>query len=82
MIIPASQFVDDNGASPEAFAGTGVNGFAHLFINGMLQESRIFSLSSAALTLMLSEGDIIFAGTPIIVETVEYFVQFVQNQTT
>ncbi|WP_224726926.1 DUF4183 domain-containing protein [Paenibacillus vietnamensis] len=80
--IPASQFVDDNGASQGMFFGTGINGFAHIFINGMLQEGRMYRVSQGALTLFLSEGDVIFAGTPIIVETVEYFVQFIQNQPT
>jgi hypothetical protein len=67
--ISANQFTDDEGNPPLAFAGTGAGSYANLFINGMLQEGRLYTLVPAALTLELGQ-DMIGAGTPIIVENV------------
>ncbi|WP_148501073.1 DUF4183 domain-containing protein, partial [Paenibacillus rubinfantis] len=67
--IAANQFTDDEGNPPLAFAGTGAGSYANLFINGMLQEGRLYTLVPAALTLELGQ-DMIGAGTPIIVENV------------
>lgn len=67
--IPATQFTDDEGNTPFTFAGTGAGTYANLFINGMLQEGRLFTLEPAALTLELGQ-DMIGAGAPIIVENV------------
>lgn len=72
--IPAEQFTDDAGNSPLAFAGFGSGAYANLFINGMLQEGRLYTLEPQVLTLELGQ-DMIRAGTPIIVEIVRITAQ-------
>ncbi|WP_339302118.1 DUF4183 domain-containing protein [Paenibacillus sp. FSL K6-2441] len=67
--IPANQFTDDEGETPAVFAGIGGGSYTNLFINGMLQEGRLFVLEPESLTLLLGQ-DMIGAGTPIIVENV------------
>ncbi|MGP0583916.1 DUF4183 domain-containing protein [Paenibacillus timonensis] len=72
--IPANQFTDDKGSPPLAFAGTGAGSYANLFINGMLQEGRLYTLEPVVLTLELGQ-DMIVAGTPIILENVQITAQ-------
>lgn len=74
--IPASQFFDDEGAAAKQFAGVGSNGYSNLYINGLLQEGSLYNLTASTLSLNIS-GDVIYEGTPIIVETVEFNVQIV-----
>lgn len=74
VVVSAAQFTDDEGNSPLVFAGTGAGAYANLFINGMLQEGRLFTLEPASLTLELGQ-DMIFAGTPIILENVQITAQ-------
>ncbi|WP_213621671.1 DUF4183 domain-containing protein [Paenibacillus sp. J53TS2] len=72
--IPANQFTDDEGSPPLAFAGTGAGSYANLFINGMLQEGRLYTVEPVVLTLELGQ-DMIVAGTPIILENVQITAQ-------
>ncbi|MCK8488417.1 DUF4183 domain-containing protein [Paenibacillus sp. MBLB2552] len=72
--IPANQFTDDKGSQPLAFAGTGAGSYANLFINGMMQEGRLYTLAPESLTLELGQ-DMIVAGTPIILENVQITAQ-------
>ncbi|WP_264083701.1 DUF4183 domain-containing protein [Paenibacillus sp. BJ-4] len=53
----------------------GSNSYTNLYINGMIQESTLYSLTPASLTIHLNEGDIISPGTPIIVEIVQFSVR-------
>lgn len=76
IVIPASQFMEDGGSSTTEFTGIGLNSYLNVYINGLMQESSLYRLSADALTLNI-EGDIIFAGTPIIVEIVQFFAQIV-----
>ncbi|WP_084662832.1 DUF4183 domain-containing protein [Paenibacillus fonticola] len=71
VTIPATEFVDDDGHPPAAFAGMGPNSFSNLYMNGVLQGSNLYSLTPAALTLILEE-DTVLAGTPVIVENVAF----------
>ncbi|MCA1296327.1 DUF4183 domain-containing protein [Paenibacillus sp. alder61] len=70
ITIQANQFTDDEGKTAAAFAGLSESSYTNLFINGVLQEKRLYSISSTALTLDLG-SDIILAGTPVIIENVE-----------
>lgn len=76
IVIPASQFMEDGGALTTEFTAIGLNSYANVYINGLLQEGSLYRLSTDALTLNI-DGDIIFAGTPIIVEIVQFFAQIV-----
>ncbi|WP_256257547.1 MULTISPECIES: DUF4183 domain-containing protein [unclassified Paenibacillus] len=69
--IPAASFTDDLGAAITGLPEAGPSGYTHLFINGVLQESRLYSLSPEGMTLYL-DGDVILQGTPIIVEIVQF----------
>lgn len=70
VILSAERFTDDIGKPVKAFPQDSRSSYNNLFINGMLQEGRLYSLQDTAMTLDLGE-DRIWAGTPVIVEHVE-----------
>lgn len=74
VTISANQFFNDEGVFTQEFTGIGLNSYSNLFINGLLQEGSLYSLTAAALTLNIV-GDVIYEGTPIIVETVQFQAQ-------
>ncbi|AJW69300.1 hypothetical protein GMA19_03477 [Paenibacillus polymyxa E681] len=75
VTIMADQFSVDG--VQEAFQrfNVGSNSYANLYINGMIQESTLYSLTPASLTIHLNEGEAILSGTPIIVEIVQFSVR-------
>ncbi|MCV4231884.1 DUF4183 domain-containing protein [Virgibacillus sp. LDC1] len=73
--ISAQQFTDDDG-NPFQSIEVGPNTSSTVYINGMIQEGRIYTLSSEALTLF-SPGDVLLAGTPILLEVLYLTVQVV-----
>ncbi|KAF6578521.1 DUF4183 domain-containing protein [Paenibacillus sp. EKM212P] len=75
VTIMADQFSVDG--VQEAFQrfNVGSNSYANLYINGMIQESTLYSLTPASLTIRLNEGEAILPGTPIIVEIVRFSVR-------
>ncbi|UUZ90337.1 DUF4183 domain-containing protein [Paenibacillus sp. P25] len=56
------------------FEGLGPDAFNNLYINGILQESGSYGVSDSALTFSPAGGTI-YAGTPIILETVRLSAQ-------
>ncbi len=76
VTIRAEQFSADG--VQEAFQQfyIGPNSYTNLYINGMIQESTLYSLTPASLTIHLSEGESILSGTPIIVEIVQFSVRY------
>lgn len=77
IVIPANQFIDDNGVMTIVFSGIGPSSYANVYINGILQQDSLYTVSANALTLSLEQGDIIFQGTPIILETVQFSAQII-----
>ncbi|MEC0183003.1 DUF4183 domain-containing protein [Paenibacillus peoriae] len=75
VTIMADQFSVDG--VQEAFQRfhVGSNSYANLYINGMIQESTLYSLTPVSLTIHLNEGETISSGTPIIVEIVQFSVR-------
>ncbi|SFR23374.1 MULTISPECIES: DUF4183 domain-containing protein [Paenibacillus] len=75
ITIMADQFSVDG--VQEAFQrfNVGSNSYANLYINGMIQESTLYSLTPLSLTIRLNEGEAILSGTPIIVEIVQFSVR-------
>ncbi|WP_379390301.1 DUF4183 domain-containing protein [Paenibacillus lentus] len=69
--VAAAEFTDDEGTKAAEFKGMGINGYSNLYINGVLQEGSLYSLTTADLTLIL-EVDTVLAGSPITVENVEF----------
>lgn len=73
QIIYAYMFSDDEGNRVTQFPSIGPNGYVNLFINGILQEGNGYSVNVNALTIK-GIGGTIYAGTPIIIEVVKFFI--------
>jgi hypothetical protein len=72
--IPANQFTNDDGESVVEFTDSDQNSYVNLYINGIMQAGDSYRISTNALTIK-ADQDTIFAGTPIIIETVQSSVQ-------
>ncbi|MBA9087180.1 hypothetical protein FHR92_003662 [Fontibacillus solani] len=70
VAIPSRQFIDDSGNPAADFAGLGPNGFNNLYINGIIQPGNVYHVSPLSLSFP-TQSSTIYAGTPIIVETVK-----------
>lgn len=73
MVLPAGKFTDDSGEGTNSFQGVSPSGYSNLYLNGVMQEGRTFSIHPAALTLHLGP-DMILVGTPVIIENVEFTI--------
>lgn len=69
--IPAHDFTDDQGRPVKFFSNIRTHSHTNLFINGMLQEGRIYKVSPHNL-MIHSAGNDIIAGTPIIMEVLSF----------
>lgn len=76
FVISADQFTDDDGNPASQSIPVGPNTSSTVYINGMIQEGRIYTLTPEALTLY-SPGDVLLAGTPILLEVLYLTVQVV-----
>lgn len=74
--INANLFWDDNGNQVTAFTIFQPNGYVNLFINGVMQEGGIYTITPASLVLN-ADNATIYRGTPIIIESLGFI-----NQTT
>ncbi|MEK4387352.1 DUF4183 domain-containing protein [Solibacillus sp. FSL W7-1464] len=71
VILPANLFSDDNGNLVTEFEIFNPNGYVNLYINAVMQEGGIYTVTSASLTILPNNGTI-FAGTPIIIESLGF----------
>lgn len=69
IVIQASHFSNIDGVMIDRFDGIDPGHTYRLFVNGTRQESDIYELTESNLTLKINNGDIIYEGTPIVVET-------------
>jgi hypothetical protein len=76
FVISDQQFTDDDGNPTFQSIEVGPNSSSTVYINGMIQEGRIYTLTPEALTLY-SPGDVLLAGTPILLEVLYLTVQVV-----
>lgn len=76
LTIPAHDFTDDQGRPVKFFTNIRLHSHTNLFINGMLQEGRIYKVSPHSL-IIHSAGNHIIAGTPIIIEVLCFSVRIV-----
>ena len=76
FVISAGQFTDDDGNHTFQSISVGQNTSSTVYINGMIQEGRIHTITSEALTLY-SPGDVLLAGTPILLEVLYLTAQVV-----
>jgi hypothetical protein len=74
VVIPANQFTNDNGAVTSTFGDLGLTSYNNLYINGILQESSLYSVTESALTINLI-NQTIYSDTPIILEIVRFSAQ-------
>jgi hypothetical protein len=74
VALPANEFTNDEGIFTTAFTGTGQNSYSNLYLNGILQEGSLYNLNEDALTIN-PNNQTIFSGTPIILETIQFFAQ-------
>jgi hypothetical protein len=74
VTIPAYEFTNDEGTFITAFTDNGQNSYSNLYINGILQEGSLYSLNKSALTIDFN-NQIIYSGTPIILEIIQFFAQ-------
>jgi hypothetical protein len=74
--IPANQFTNDDNEPIVGFTDINQNSFANLYINGIMQMGESYRVNPSALTI-LDNNNTIFAGTPIILETVQLSVQLI-----
>jgi hypothetical protein len=72
VAIPANLFTDDAGNAIAVFPSLGSNSYTNLFINGILQEGNVYSIVPIALNFT-PQGNIIYAGSPIILEILQFF---------
>ncbi|WP_342415989.1 DUF4183 domain-containing protein [Paenibacillus sp. FSL R10-2782] len=72
--IPISQFTNDDGKMVSQLPKLGANSYTNLYINGVLQESRLYQISSTTLTVELEEA-LVIAGTPFIFEVFQFTLQ-------
>ncbi len=73
QIIPANQFKNDQGNLVTYFPKIMQNGYSNLYINGVMQESGIYTININGLTIK-NIGGTVYADTPIIIEIVEFFI--------
>lgn len=76
--IPAASFTTDDGGPAAGFEGLGPNGYADLYINGILQPGGLYGVEPAALTIDAG-GGAIYAGTPIILAVVQWTAKVVPS---
>jgi hypothetical protein len=69
--IAANQFINDDGETVNHFKDFGQNGYFNLYINAVLQEGKLYTVSKESLTLIATEQSI-SSGTPIILESVGF----------
>ncbi|CAM4440022.1 DUF4183 domain-containing protein [Paenibacillus xylanexedens] len=69
VVIPATEFTNDDGDSITEFAGVGLTSFNNLYINGIVQPGNSYSVSAESL-FFSSQNGVIFAGTPITIEII------------
>ncbi|MFJ7971847.1 DUF4183 domain-containing protein [Psychrobacillus sp. NPDC096389] len=69
--IPANLFWNDNSDTVIEFNIYNPNGYANLYINAVLQEGGMYTVTSDSLTITPNVATI-YAGTPIIIESVGF----------
>jgi len=74
--IPAGEFVNDAGEPVTDFAGLGPNAFNNLFINGILQPGNFYEAGPDGL-FFPPQNSTIYAGTPIVLETVQLTINVI-----
>ncbi|WP_314004195.1 DUF4183 domain-containing protein [uncultured Paenibacillus sp.] len=67
--IPAASFSDDNGNAVTNLPSTPANGYINVYVNGLLQEAGLSTLSTTQLVLSTTAAP---AGVPVVLEVSDY----------
>lgn len=67
--IPAASFSDDNGDPVVALPTIPTSGYINVYVNGVLQEAGLSTLTTASLVL---DTILAVAGTPVVLEVVDF----------
>lgn len=73
-ILPATLFWNDQTDPITEFVTFSPNGYVNLYINAVMQEGGIYTLSNTALTITPYDGTL-FRGTPIIIESLGFTIK-------
>ncbi|WP_418301127.1 DUF4183 domain-containing protein [Lysinibacillus fusiformis] len=73
-ILPATLFWNDQTNPITEFVIFSPNGYVNLYINAVMQEGGIYTLSNTALTITPYDGTL-FRGTPIIIESLGFTIK-------
>jgi len=73
LVLHPGQFSDDAGEPASGFMDFGQDGYFNLYVNGVLQEGKLFKADADKLTIVAT-GQSILKGTPIILESVGFQV--------
>lgn len=73
LVLFPSQFVDDEGETVAKFMDFGHGGYFNLYINGVLQEGKLYHVNSDTLTIVAT-GQNIYKGTPVILESIGFII--------
>lgn len=76
--IPANQFMNDAGVPVADLTALGPNSFHNLYINGILQPGSAYKINSSNL-FFPPQSSTIYAGTPIVIETVQLLATVTVN---
>ncbi|QLG36741.1 DUF4183 domain-containing protein [Paenibacillus sp. E222] len=78
VTIPAVEFANDEGGIVSEFAGIGLTSFYNLYINGIVQPGNSYEVNKVML-FFPSQGGVLFAETPIILETIQLTVNIING---
>lgn len=67
--IPAASFLDDNGVAVVALPDVPTSGYINVYVNGVLQEAGLSTLTTASLVLDTTAA---VAGTPVVLEVADF----------
>lgn len=76
--VPANQFMNDAGVPVADLTALGPNSFNNLYINGILQPGSAYNINSSNL-FFPPQSSTIYAGTPIVIETVQLLATVTVN---
>ncbi|WP_372631681.1 DUF4183 domain-containing protein [Cohnella sp.] len=71
VAIPATAFVNDDGAPSTELPIAGEQGYYNLYVNGVMQQGKLYRVAPDAVSIAAT-GQTLKAGTAIVLETVRF----------
>lgn len=73
LVLYPHQFADDTGEPAAKFMDFGHEGYFNLYVNGVMQEGKLYQAHADKLTIAAT-GQSIIKGTPIILESIGFYL--------